>query len=154
MKLGIPLIAILSLCFLAAEVTAQPTAAQSKGKRSAQGKSGAKGKAGGKSRSGEKGKGRAGQGGQRDIGQMVARMMKEFDKDGDQKLNTTELTALMKTMQERRGGQMGQQSRAGQRPGDSEKAKGKGKGKGKNKSKSSDAPATGGQKPKRPDSDG
>ncbi|NND97067.1 MAG: hypothetical protein HKN47_07050 [Pirellulaceae bacterium] len=47
---------------------------------------------------------------ERDPAQLVARMMQEFDKDGDQKLDVQELTALLKSMRERRG-------QAGGRPG-------------------------------------
>ena len=39
----------------------------------------------------------------RDPGKLVARIMTEFDKDGDQKLDRTELTAWLKSMRERRG---------------------------------------------------
>ena len=51
--------------------------------------------------------GRQGAGGggaaERDPAAIVARLMQEFDKDGDQKLDSTELTALLTSMRERRG---------------------------------------------------
>ncbi|MDP6446740.1 MAG: EF-hand domain-containing protein [Pirellulaceae bacterium] len=40
----------------------------------------------------------------RDPAQIVVRMLKEFDKDGDNKLNAKELTALFVALRERRGG--------------------------------------------------
>ena len=43
------------------------------------------------------------QGGDRNPEQMVARMMQQFDKDGDNKLDVKELTALLTNMRERRG---------------------------------------------------
>ena len=49
---------------------------------------------------------RAGQGarrGQIDPAQIVARMMKEFDQDGDEKLDLTELTSLLTDLRDRRG---------------------------------------------------
>ena len=36
--------------------------------------------------------------------QIAARLMQEFDKDNDQKLNTKELAALLTSMRQRRGG--------------------------------------------------
>ncbi|MGB7345167.1 MAG: EF-hand domain-containing protein [Pirellulaceae bacterium] len=65
-----------------------------------------RGKKRGGAAQGEKG-GLRGAAGQRDPGELIGRMMKEFDTDGDQKLDVTELTALLKSMRERRG-QMGQ----------------------------------------------
>ncbi len=62
-----------------------------------------------KPENGNKGKGakaaefRRGLGGpQRDPAKMVARIMTEFDQDGDQKLDKTELAAWLKVMGERR----------------------------------------------------
>ena len=57
--------------------------------------------------------------------QMVARMMQQFDKDGDQKLDIRELTELLTQLRERRGGNVGAGGnqgrggvqRQGQRPG-------------------------------------
>ncbi len=62
-----------------------------------------------------------------DPSKMVERMMQEFDKDGDQKLDAKELTALLTSMRERigqvqsgRGALEGQRQRGGEgatRPG-------------------------------------
>lgn len=126
---------------------------------------------------------RGGPGGQRggpgggDPAQMVAKMMSEFDKDGDQKLDVTELTALFTAMRERRGqaGQgrpgtgQGQQGRrpggaGGQRPGGGQRPDGAGKGRpdgagkggpggkggGKGRRGQQEAEEIGGAKPKRP----
>lgn len=70
-----------------------------------------KGEGAAKGQRGEQRQGR--QGG--DPAQMVARMMQEFDKDGDQKLDSKELAALLTSMRERRGGGPGAQR--GGRPG-------------------------------------
>ncbi|QDT08500.1 EF-hand domain-containing protein [Planctomycetes bacterium K23_9] len=72
---------------------------------------------------------------QRDPAVMVAQMMKQFDKDGDEKLDVSELTAMMKSMRDRRGGKGrpdagARTRRGGKQGGDS---------------------AKGGQKPKRPE---
>ncbi len=76
---------------------------------------------------------------QRDPAKMVARIMTEFDKDGDEKLDKTELAAWLKVMRERRG--------QGMRPGG--KA-GKGKA-GKGKRGSEGRP--GGELPIRPEAE-
>ena len=54
----------------------------------------------------------AGEGGRRrppqgmpEPAQMAARMMREFDKDGDKKLDTAELTALLTALRDRRASQ-------------------------------------------------
>ena len=65
--------------------------------------------------------------------QMAERMIKEFDADGDEKLDSTELLKMMTTMRERRGGGMQR------RPGSN----------GRPSSGSSNA-TPGGEKPKRP----
>ena len=106
--------------------------------------------------------GRSGPGAERDPAQMVARMMQEFDKDGDQKLDSAELTALLTSMRQRRG-QMGERGQAqGQakrgRPEQAQQGRGKpGQGKpgaeGRRRRGSDDAGNPGGQRPKRPDSD-
>lgn len=58
----------------------------------------------GKRKRARAGEARRGLGGpQRDPAQMVTRIMAEFDKDGDQKLDKTELTAWLTVMQQRRG---------------------------------------------------
>ena len=105
--------------------------------------------------------GRGGSGAQRDPAQMVARMMQEFDKDGDQKLDSAELTALLSSMRQRRGAQMGRQGQ-GQarrdRPGQTQQGRGKpGQGKpganGQRRRNPDDPGNPGGQRPKRPASD-
>jgi len=48
---------------------------------------------------------------QLDPEQLANRMMKEFDTDGDKKLDATELTSLFKMIGERRAGQMQQAAR-------------------------------------------
>lgn len=63
---------------------------------------------------------RPGAAAQRDPAQMVARLIREFDKDNDQKLNAAELTAMLKSMRDRRGnfgGDMRRGGPAGRRPG-------------------------------------
>lgn len=52
--------------------------------------------------------------GLRDPAEMVARLMQQFDKDGDKKLDAKELTAALTALRERG---RGMQQRAGQRPG-------------------------------------
>lgn len=126
--------AILAVTLIAFEVSAQPP-----------GKGGAKGKnATGQRSKGDRAKGARGKadGAQRDPAQLAVMMMKQFDKDGDRKLNTAELTSLLTSLRNRRGGANGPRGEDGQG-----KAKGKGKSKGRDGGKA--APA-GGQKPKRP----
>ena len=98
-------------------------------------------------------------GAQRDPAQMVARMIKEFDKDGDQKLDATELTALFAAMRERRGGAGRPGAPAGQRPPrnagererDGKREAGKRAGAERKRRGGSDAESTpGGEVPKRP----
>jgi hypothetical protein len=88
-----------------------------------------------------------GQAGNRDPAQMVARMMEEFDKDGDQKLDAKELTALLASMRERREG--GQGARRGGREG------GQGQGnpgaqRQRRQREAGGAGNAGGERPKRP----
>jgi len=150
MKRLTPILAMFAIVLLAFECSAQPP----NGKR-------------GPNKDGKRAEGR-----RPDSAKMVARMMKEFDTDGDQKLDIKELTALMVAMRERRGGQgmaPGRQ-RPGQatgrpdgrkrpgadgKPGDRKRADGKPgdrkRGEGKRR-RGGDAPGDpGGQKPKRPD---
>ncbi len=85
-----------------------------------------------------------------DAAQVAARMMQEMDKDGDNKLNVGELTALLEKMRSRIGGRgglgQGFPGAGQQRQGIPGKV-GKGRGGGSN-----DAAAAGGDKPKRPKS--
>jgi hypothetical protein len=79
---------------------------------------------------------------QRDPANMVARIMQEFDKDGDQKLDKTELTAWLIVMQERRGLGMRRGGKAGKgRPGAA----------GKRRRGQEDSGEPGGDRPKRPE---
>ena len=109
----------------------------------------------------------AGQGaGQRDPAKMVQVMMQRFDTDGDQKLDTKELTALLTAMRERggqagRGGGQGQQGQAGRRGGPGQAGQGQagqaGKGNrpqgaagGRRGQQGQEKAAPGGQRPRRP----
>ncbi len=111
-------------------------AGQGKGK-------GGKGKAGagGKGKGGAAGKGKGGEGTSRpDPAQLAARLLSNFDKDGDKALNLQELTAALQSMSERReNGGAGKGGAAGKGKGG---AAGKGKGKGNAQG--------GGVKPKKP----
>ncbi len=75
---------------------------------------------------------------------MVARIIEEFDKDNDEKLDKTELAAWLKAMQQRRGEFMGKLGKAG--------AGKLGPGK-KGKLAADDQAAPGGDSPKRPESE-
>ena len=95
MKYTTPIVAILSVALLAVTCSAEPPGGQR-----AKGANGQRRASGGQ---------RPGAGADRDPKQMVARMMNEFDKDGDSKLNAMELTAMFASMRDRRG--------SGERPG-------------------------------------
>ena len=88
---------------------------------------------------------RRGPGGpQRDPAKMVARIMGEFDKDGDEKLDKTELASWLKAMHQRRGQGMRRGGKRGQ---------GKPGAEGKRK-RGGDASGTpGGDLPKRPEAE-
>ena len=96
MKRLISLATLLSIALITAECSAQPPEGP-RGKR-------------GQAENGQR-RQRAQRGqrpeGDRNPEQMVARMMKQFDKDGDSKLDVKELTALLTKMRERRGGGRG-----------------------------------------------
>lgn len=96
----------------------------------------------GKGQGGMQGKGKGGMSGGADPAAMAAKLLQEYDKDGDQALNLKELTAALQSLSERRGN-MG----AGKGNGLAGKGSGgfAGKGKGKGNSQSS-----GSVKPKRP----
>lgn len=148
--------AIMSVALITADCSAQPPGRQ-------RGSKGAKPGAerGERGERGSQGRG-AGASQQRDPAEMAARMMKEFDKDGDSKLSSRELMALLTSMRDRRssgdaGAAAGQRMGKGQRPegagqggpkAGGPKAGGKG-GKGKG---ADQAGTPGGQKPKRPKS--
>lgn len=144
-------LAILSVVFLAYDVSAQAPRKGPDGQRGTAEKGAGRG---------PERQGRGGPGAERDPAQMVARLMQEFDKDGDQKLDSTELTALMTSMRDRRGGARpggeGQgQARQG-RPGQARQGQGKpGQGKpgaeGQRRRRGTDeAGKPGGERPKRP----
>jgi hypothetical protein len=89
-----------------------------------------------------------------DPAQMVGRFIKEFDKDGDEKLDAKELTALFTALRERRGAAQGRpganaskdapsNSQRGQNPGANRQRRGRGNA-------ADSAPAPGGEIPKRP----
>lgn len=150
MKFTTTIVAIMSVALLAAECSAQPPGRQrgEKGQNAAAGKRGERG---------QRGMGRGQDGAaQRSPADMAAKMMKEFDKDGDSKLSTRELVALLTAMQERRaaGGMAGAN---GQRKGPGQKPEGAGGGKAGGKGQrgkgQGDKPVGGGQKPKRPDAE-
>jgi hypothetical protein len=85
--------------------------------------------------------------GDRDPAQLVARMMKEFDKNGDQKLDSKELAALLTSMRERRDGTDG--ARRGGRPG----GQGQGRPEGAQRQRRGDGAGSGkagGQRPQKP----
>ncbi|MEP3480494.1 MAG: EF-hand domain-containing protein [Fuerstiella sp.] len=159
--------AIMSVALISADCSAQSPGRQRGGKGANAGaERGAQGQRGERGGQGRGMQGRVG-GQERDPAALAARMMKEFDKDGDNKLNTAELVALMTSFRDRRGsgpggngpGGNGQGAKGagadgaerrmgkGQRPEGAGKGK-KGKGKGDGQT---DAP--GGQSPKRPQSD-
>ena len=92
-----------------------------------------KGKGGkGKGGAGGKGKGKGGDGTSRpDPTQLAARLLSNFDKDGDKALNLQELTAALQAMSERReNGGAGKGGAAGKGKGGVGKGKGKGKAQG------------------------
>ena len=97
---------------------------------------------------------RGGLAAERDPAQMVARLMQEFDKDGDQKLDSKELTAMMISLRDRRGGAVrdGAQGRPAQgRPGQSRRRPG---AEGQQRDRGSDAAGNpGGEKPTRPEAE-
>ena len=139
MRYFTPIAALLSLVLFAAEGNAQPPG-RGKGKPGA-----------GQQRRGGQGQGQR-PGMDRDPAQMVQRMMQEFDKDGDQKLDVRELTALFTAMRERRenGGRPGNAAGQKQRPENGQKGqRPQGAGKGR-RGDGENAGKAGGEKPKRP----
>ena len=93
-----------------------------------------------------------------DPAQMVGRLIQQFDKDGDQKLDATELTALLASLRERgrgmgagRGGRPGgQQAGAGGKPANAQQ---RGKGRRRGETDPGDSDVVGGDKPIRPGRD-
>lgn len=78
--------------------------------------------------------------GDMDPQQFVARLMQQFDKDGDQKLDAKELTSMLTAMRERRGAGPGMMGRPGA---------GK-EGAGRRRPNNDDGGQPGGDKPRRP----
>ena len=93
MKLSTVTLAISLTLFLALDATAQDPARRPFGDRGSATRGLNQGPAN------QPGRGRLAN---RDPSQIVASLMKEFDKDGDQKLNSNELTALLSSLRERR----------------------------------------------------
>lgn len=155
--------AIMSFALISADCSAQPFGRQ-RGNKGANpsGERQAQGQRGQRSERGAQGRGRDGAE-QRNPAELAARMMKEFDKDGDNKLSTAELVALMTSMRDRRGAGLGAGNAgadgAGRRMGKGQRPEGAGKGgskvggKGQQGKGAGQSDAPGGQKPKRPDSD-
>ena len=89
----------------------------------------------------------------RDPAQMVARLMQEFDKDGDQKLDVQELTAALTFMKNRRSGSdrpgSAQRTQQGQRG--PRNSPGGRKGTNGKQGRGDKAGVPGGAKPKRPE---
>ncbi len=107
---------------------------------------------GNKAQQGQKKNGQKGKGGQgrMDPSAMAARMIQQFDKNGDKSLNVRELTTALTTMRERRGqaGKGGMGKGKGGGPAKGKAGQGKGKGKGKKGLGKGDT--GGGVKPKKP----
>ena len=151
MKYMAPALAILCVALIAFDSSAEPPARRKANGKQANGKQGRNADGQRRSRDGQQRPGQ--QRPDRDPAEMAARIMREFDKDGDKKLNVTELTAMMKSMRDRRGGQRpgpganGPQGRRGtgkdgQRPSGAD---------GKRRRSGEDSKAkAGGERPKRP----
>lgn len=93
---------------------------------------------------------------QRDPAKMVERIMSEFDKDGDQKLDKTELIAWATAMNERRAQFLGRRGEAGQgRLGQGKPGKGRPGGQGNGKKRRGIDPegTPGGDQPVLPDAE-
>jgi len=129
-------VAVLAFAWIAVDCSAAPP----EGKRGPGAREGGQG-------GGERAQQRGG-----DAAMMVTRMIQEFDKDGDQKLDAQELTALLTSMRERRGaggvrpGQVGGKG-AGQGAGNMRQRPG---GDGKRNRGDGEANRPGGERPKRP----
>ena len=131
----------LSIGILATQVEAKPPGDGDAAKAQRAGK----GQKDGKARQGRAARGP--QGGGQDSQQMVARMLQRFDQNGDQKLDSTELAALLTSLRERRGMGRGNEAGAGRPgPGAGQRRGGKQRGAGQRLN-------PGGQRPKRPNAD-
>ncbi|MDG2130086.1 MAG: EF-hand domain-containing protein [Fuerstiella sp.] len=149
MKYTTPIAAVLSVVLLAATCDAEPPGRQ-RGERAKE-ENGQRRTAGGQ---------RPGAGAERDPKQMVARMINEFDKDGDGKLNAAELTAMFTSLRDRRSNGERPDAAGGRKPGAGSQQRGPGSpgqkpGAGRRRGQKGDSkPANaGGQKPKRPTSE-
>lgn len=164
MKITAIFVAVLSIGLFSADCFAQPPGRQraansdtpggQNGERPQRGERGQRGLRG-QAAEGQRQRPQAGQGQQRDPAELAARMMKEFDKDGDNKLSSEELVALLTSMRERRMSAVGaaggsQRGSRGQRPEGAGKGGPKAGGKGSQRTSQGGTP--GGQKPKRPGS--
>ena len=124
------------------------------------GKSGGKGKGelGGKGKGDFAGKGKGGFASNTDPAELAAKLLNEFDKDGDKALNLDELTAALESTAQRRGMMggtgkgKGDEAGKGGAAGKGKGAAGKGKGDKIGKGKG-DAQGGGAVKPKRPASE-
>ena len=99
---------------------------------------------------GQKDQAGAGQQGNRNVEQFVAMMLKQFDKDGDQKLDIKELSALMIAMRDRRGQGMADRAGANKRSDGAERRQRPDRNRGAGNGNQDE----GGVKPKRPAFDG
>lgn len=97
-----------------------------------------------------------------DPAKVAAKMMETFDKDGDGKLGSAELIALVKSMRERmgrgQGGPRGPGAKGDEQAGKPAEARGEGRGdmrsrRGGNRGGDRDGAEAGGDKPKRPRGD-
>lgn len=145
--------ALLSAVLFTLEANAEPPGKGGSGKRGAgQGQKGGFGGGTGQARGQRPGGGQGRPGAGMDPAQMVARMMQQFDKDGDKKLDLTELTALLTEMRNRRGG-MQRGGRGGPGAGQGRSRDGQGRpagGKGRRGGGAEGQNDIGGAKPKRP----
>lgn len=154
--------AIMSVALISADCSAQPPGRQRGDKGANPGaERGQRGEREGRGERGMQGRGMQGRdaaaGQQRDPAELAARMMKEFDKDGDSKLSSRELVALLTSMRDRRmsgdgAAGPGQRMGKGQRPEGPGKGGPKAGGKGQKGKGQDQAGTPGGQKPKRPNS--
>ena len=135
----------LSLTLLFVGLLAYDSPAQEPGKRLG----GQRGQAENGANRGPERQGRGGLAAERDPAQLVARLMQEFDKDGDQKLDSKELTAMMISLRDRRGGAV--RDGAQGRPGKSRRRPGSD---GQQRNRGGDAAGNpGGEKPRRPEAE-
>lgn len=152
MRLFALMTAFVAISFFTAESFAAPPGAGEGGKKG-QRAGGPGGKGAGQ---GQRGQGQ-GQRGSRDPSEMARMMIQRFDKDGDQKLDATELGAAMTAMRQRGGQGQGPGQGQGMRrrpggPGQAGAGKPGGKAGGK-RNRGDDAGVPGGERPKRPGND-